>query len=163
MPESTSPPPAPTDNAPDTKREPVPHSMRSTVALVTAITGLVSAIVAFRHVPEEKTAKESYVVLQTAFNEQQDELDALRKDVLELRQSFAAYARAKEGSEAVAPKPATDAALPPVEVHVRPTPPASSASGSSHSTLVIIPSARPTVSQRPLPDVRDVEAKAHAK
>lgn len=140
--------------------------MRSTLALVTAITGLVSAIAAFKHTPEEKTAKESYVVLQHAITEQAIEIDGLKKDVLSLRAAFESYVRAKEGDGNVVPRqPAPADVIPPVEVHVRPTPSSSSAPSSSAAPprVVVIPSARPPVTQRPLPDVRDVEKKAHAK
>lgn len=159
-------PPPPGDAAPpEAKHGP---SMRSTVALVTAITGLVSAIAAFRHVPEEKTAKESYVVLQGAYAAQAAEVDGLKRDVLDLRASFEAYVRAKEGDgNVVATQPSPPSppdTVPPVEVHVRPTPHSSvQPSSTTPPRVVIIPSARPPVTQRPLPDVRDVEAKALGK
>lgn len=158
--DSSVPPPA---NGAATKH---PPSMRSTLALVTAITGLVSAIAAFRHVPEEKTAKESYVVLQRAFEGQQAEVEGLKKDVLSMRSSFEAYVRAKEGDSNVMPRAPLDSGhagiIPPVEVRVAPTP-SSATTPAREQRVILIPSARPSVAQYPLPNVHEVEAKAKAK
>jgi len=146
-------------------------STRSTLALVTAITGLVSAIAAFSHVPEEKTAKESYVVLQHAFIDQQAEVEDIKKEVVALRKSLEAYARAKEGDMNVIPKDSPPENIPPVEIHVRPSPSAvastatspASISSSGVSRVVTISATKPGATPRPLPDIRDIEAKAHAK
>ena len=117
-------PPEPEPEVGDGKDKIADHpSFRSLVALVTAITGLVTAIAAFRRDQPEETAKESYVVLQKAFMGQQAEVEDLKKDVLSMRSSFEAYVRAKEGDGNV--KPSANAppdTIPPVEVLVRPTP-----------------------------------------
>ena len=146
-------------------------STRSLFALVTAITGLVTAIAAFRRTPDEPTAKESYVVLQKAFLEQQSEVDGLKKDVLSVRASLEAYVRAKEGEANVVPAPVPSSSstppdtLPPVAVHVRPTPSSSPhAPPSSSARVVVIPSARAAVPRpTPLPDVRELESQAKAR
>ena len=166
--------PPPTTPATDPPRSEPPlvkglPSTRSLVALVTAIAGLVGAIAAFQRTPDEPTAKESYVVLQKAFLEQQIEVDGLKKDVLSMRASFEAYARAKEGdtnvvsvSQDAAPPPG---AIPPVEVHVRPTPSvAFSSAPPAASRVVVIPSARAAAPSRPpLPSVSDLESNARKK
>ena len=150
---STAPPVTPA--AAPSRRAP---SRRSTTALITAIAGLISAFAAFQRTPPEPTAKEGYVVLQKAFAEQSTEMEALKDDVLRLRSSFEAYARAKEGPANVTPRPEPDAPVPlaPIEVRVQsPT--------TATSSLVVIPSARPPTTQRPLPNVSEIESKAKGK
>lgn len=167
-------PPSPAAPATDPPKSEAPikglPSTRSMIALVTAITGLVAAIAALNRTPDEPTAKASYVVLQKAFIEQQIEVDGLKKDVLSMRASFEAYARAKEGDTnvvpTVAPTDATTNTIPPVEVHVRPTPasPVTSSASPAASHVVVIPSARaPAPPRPPLPNVRDLESSARAK
>lgn len=162
---STAPPPSEA-GGPNGKVIP---STRSAVALLTAVTGLVTAIAAFRHVPEERTAKESYVVLQAAFTEQQAEIEVMKKEVVNLRGSLEAYVRAKEGDGNVVPQQGPPEALPPVEVHVRPTPPvavslAPTSAPPPPARVVVIASARPAAPKpTPLPDVNELANRAHAK
>lgn len=165
LPTTTTPPPPATTTDPPVSSGPLKGlpSTRSLVALLTAIAGLVAAIAAFQRTPDEPTAKASYVVLQTAFLEQQADVEGLKKDVLSMRASFEAYARAKEGESnvvATADAGAPEGSPPPVEVHVRPTPSAPAAAPAS-SRVVVIPSARAAAPARaPLPSVSDLESKA---
>lgn len=136
-------------------------SRRSTVALITAITGLISAFAAYHRTPPEPTAKEGYVTLQKAFVAQGDEIEALGKDLLALRASFEAYARAKEGEESVTQKLNGPNVLPPVEVRVRQQAQAVYAADAAApppaSSVVVIPSARTAPPRRkPLPDVSEL-------
>lgn len=166
---NTTPPTGPTTDPPPSAAPLVKGlpSTRSLVALITAIAGLVAAIASFQRTPDEPTAKESYVVLQKAFLEQQIEVDGLKKDVLSMRASFEAYARAKEGDTNVVQSnaPAPPGAIPPVEVHVRPTPSTAFSSATpAASHVVVIPSARAAAPSRPaLPSVHDLESNARAK
>jgi hypothetical protein len=73
------------------------------VTLITAIVGLLTAIAAWKKPPEEPTAKEGYVVLSKAVEQLALDQQKNREDVANLRASFEAYVKAKEGAHNVEP------------------------------------------------------------
>ena len=76
-------------------------SKMSTAALVTAIAGLISALAAFSKPADETKAETGYVVLVKAMDSMAKENDQVRKDLLDLRTTFAEYVKAKEGPHSV--------------------------------------------------------------
>ena len=140
------------------KLPPAP-SRRSTAALITAIAGLISAVVAFRRQPPEPMAKESYQVLQKAFIEQGTELDEVRKDLAVLRTSFEDYLKAKEGSGNVVAE--SNGEPKPTKVQVQPSPTAHASVLPPTKTVLIPPvKASATAKPPPPPDFSVLKTKA---
>lgn len=140
-------------------------SLRSLVALVTAITGLVTAIAALRKPPEEPANKVSYETLQKAVDDLNKEDQGLRTDLVNLRNSFAEYVQVKEGSSAFVPSVASSASAAPLTIEVTPSfllsGKPSSAVATQEKTKVIVPVPKSSSSAAPkLPPYSDIKQQA---
>ena len=101
-----------------------PASLRSLIALITAVTGLVGALAAYHKTPEERIARESYTVVQPVIDKLTAKVAALTDRLDANQRAFEDYVKAKEGEANVEPQPAPLASgqAPSLRVHVRPTP-----------------------------------------
>jgi hypothetical protein len=134
-----------------------PASLRSLIALITAVTGLVGALAAYHKAPEERLAKESYTVVQPAIDKLTAKVTALTDRLDANQRAFEEYVRAKEGEANVEPQPAPLAPgqAPSLRVHVKPSRPhpAPSAVPSVAVTGAVMTSTPPPP---PPPDHQDV-------
>ena len=142
----------------------------SLAAFITALAGLATAIAAFRKPPEEPAAKVSYEALQKAVTDLSTEDQALRSDLVALRNSFAEYVQVKEGASNFVPEVPSAGAQSRITVQVAPTPvlvpgantvPAPSAGPLSTRRPVVLPAPRASAMRAPaLPSFSEIQKDA---